>query len=248
MQLEELARKIRARREKLGLKQLDIANALRISPQAVSKWERGENAPDISVLVPLSRLLDVTADWLLSSEDQRTDSLEATVLVTGVKGTYERSRRMDARSFAIWANGMFYSLTELTLHRGGVPIKYLGDQYLAFFSGTDHRRRALETALEARKALSEDLRVGLASGEIYVGAAGHPEYARPDIMGEVVNATFLTREWAETDTESGVAATIATVGEVVAAIRVGQRQEIRFDALSGPLTLCEVWPLGDGSE
>ncbi|MEZ6186165.1 MAG: helix-turn-helix transcriptional regulator [Planctomycetota bacterium] len=28
-----------------------VANALQISAQAVSKWERGENAPDISVLL-----------------------------------------------------------------------------------------------------------------------------------------------------------------------------------------------------
>ncbi|NCQ28719.1 MAG: helix-turn-helix transcriptional regulator, partial [Armatimonadetes bacterium] len=42
MILNELAGRLRQQREKLGLKQLDVANALQVSPQAVSKWERGE--------------------------------------------------------------------------------------------------------------------------------------------------------------------------------------------------------------
>lgn len=227
------------------MKQQDIANALRVSPQAVSKWERGENGPDIGLLVPLARLLDVTVDWLLASERQGTDMFEATVVVTGVKGTYERSRRMDSRSFAIWANGMFSSLTELTLRRGGVPIKYLGDQYLCFFTGTDHRSRALTMALEAREVVTDDLRAGVGSGEIYLGAVGHPDYARPDIMGEVVNVTFLTREWAEVRTESGVAATGAVIGGLDESFRLGVREEVSFNEISGPITLCEVWSRRD---
>ena len=42
MLLSELGNRIRSQRERLGLKQQDIANALQISPQAVSKWERGK--------------------------------------------------------------------------------------------------------------------------------------------------------------------------------------------------------------
>ena len=65
MLLGELGQRIRTQRERLGLKQHDIANALQVSPQAVSKWERGENAPDIAVLGELCTLLGVTTDWLL---------------------------------------------------------------------------------------------------------------------------------------------------------------------------------------
>ncbi len=63
--LRDLAARIRTQREKRGLTQSEVAQALEISPQAVSKWERGENAPDISQLVPLGELLDVSIDWLL---------------------------------------------------------------------------------------------------------------------------------------------------------------------------------------
>ncbi|MFC1735863.1 helix-turn-helix domain-containing protein, partial [Candidatus Hydrogenedentota bacterium] len=57
MLLEELGNRIRSQRKKRGLKQRDVANALQISPQAVSKWERGENAPDVGMLSSLARLL-----------------------------------------------------------------------------------------------------------------------------------------------------------------------------------------------
>ena len=65
MVLDDLATRIRTQRENHGLTQSGIAQALKISPQAVSKWERGENAPDVSQLAPLTELLDVSGDWLL---------------------------------------------------------------------------------------------------------------------------------------------------------------------------------------
>ncbi len=225
----------------MGLKQQDVANALRLSPQAVSKWERGENAPDIGVLAPLARLLGVSTDWLLGSSEGETDMFDATVLVSGMKGTYVRSRRMDARSFAIWANGMFFTLTELTLRRGGIPIKYLGDQFLCFFTGARHQQRGLETALSARETVSEELVVGLNSGEIFLGTVGHPDYARPDIMGESVNVTFLTREWAEARTTSGVAATATVLEGCELEFESQQREEVSFDGLDKPVTLIEVY-------
>ena len=57
------------RREK-GLKQEDLAEALGVSAQAVSKWENDQTCPDISLLPKLSKLLGVTADALLSGEQE----------------------------------------------------------------------------------------------------------------------------------------------------------------------------------
>ena len=52
-----LGERIRARRERLGLRQADLAAALGLSAAAVSKWKRGETAPDIGSLLPLAGLL-----------------------------------------------------------------------------------------------------------------------------------------------------------------------------------------------
>lgn len=240
MQLDELGQRIRSRREKMGLKQQDIANALRLSPQAVSKWERGENAPDIAVLIPLARLLGVSTDWLLDSTEGQQDMFEATVFVSDVRGTYERSRRMDARSFAIWANGMFFSLTELALCHGGVPIKYLGDQFLCFFTGARHAMRGLETAFDAVETVGDELVVSINRGEIYLGTVGHPDYARPDIMGEAVNVTFLTRMWAESHSARGVVATGDVLDVCEAKFTSNLLEEVSFDGLDAPVALYEV--------
>lgn len=242
MVLEELARKIRAQREKRGLKQQDVANALRLSPQAVSKWERGENAPDIAVLAPLASLLGVTTDWLLETGGSHPDVFEATVLVSSVQGAYRKSRHMRPRDFATWANGLFYMLTEVTLRHGAVPIKYMGDQYLCFFSGPSHQARALEAAQSAAAMVAEDLRIALGAGEIYLGAMGHPDYARPDITGEVVNVTFLALGWAEASAGSTIVATLPVIEGAGAQDRAGRRDEVSFTSkgVSTPVTICEV--------
>src|SRR5258706_11363006 len=138
MFLEQLGRRIRERREIRGLKQLDIANALQISAQAVSKWERGENAPDIIVVGPLARILGVTTDWILGCQDAPGTDFEATVFVSSVLGSTARSETMEMRDMAAWSTGLFYQMTEVVLRFGGVPVKYMGDGFLSFFAGDHH--------------------------------------------------------------------------------------------------------------
>lgn len=55
-------------RKERNLTQKDLAQSLHISVQAVSKWERGLNFPDIALLEPLAELLGLTVSELLSGE------------------------------------------------------------------------------------------------------------------------------------------------------------------------------------
>ena len=55
------------RREK-ELTQRDLAERLHVSVQAVSKWELGKNFPDLSLMEPLSDILDLTVSELLAGE------------------------------------------------------------------------------------------------------------------------------------------------------------------------------------
>jgi len=55
------------RREK-ELTQKDLAERLHVSTQAVSKWERGLNCPDIALLEPLAEALGLTVTELLSGQ------------------------------------------------------------------------------------------------------------------------------------------------------------------------------------
>ena len=55
-------------RRKSGLTQTALAEKLNYSDKAVSKWERGESVPDISVLKSIADLFGVTVDYLITSE------------------------------------------------------------------------------------------------------------------------------------------------------------------------------------
>ena len=56
-----------ARKEK-NLTQKDLAQNLHVSVQAVSKWERGLNFPDIALMEPLAELLGLTVSELMTGE------------------------------------------------------------------------------------------------------------------------------------------------------------------------------------
>lgn len=63
-----LSEKILYCRKKVGMSQLDLADALGVSRQAVSKWETGESNPDVTKLPQMAALFGVTTDYLLSDE------------------------------------------------------------------------------------------------------------------------------------------------------------------------------------
>ena len=60
---------IKRLREKKGLTQQQLAEALTVSDKAVSRWETGRGYPDISLVEPLSRALGVSVIELFSGED-----------------------------------------------------------------------------------------------------------------------------------------------------------------------------------
>jgi DNA-binding XRE family transcriptional regulator/uncharacterized protein YbaR (Trm112 family)/SAM-dependent methyltransferase len=75
--LNELGDKIRERRERNNYTQLELATKLNVSPQAVSRWEHGENAPDITIFATLASVLGVSTDWLLSGLAVHIGGIEA---------------------------------------------------------------------------------------------------------------------------------------------------------------------------
>jgi len=55
-------------RKQKNMTQMELADRMGVSYQAVSNWERGNSMPDISKLEDLARALDVTIDQLLGNE------------------------------------------------------------------------------------------------------------------------------------------------------------------------------------
>ncbi len=69
-----IGERIKQLRKKNDLTQEKVADYLCVSYQAVSKWECGLSSPDIGLIVPLAKLLNVTTDELLGvvAEDKDT--------------------------------------------------------------------------------------------------------------------------------------------------------------------------------
>jgi len=66
-----IGKRIAALRREKGLKQEELAQAMGVSAQAVSKWENDQSCPDISLLPKLAKYLGVSVDTLLSGEEEK---------------------------------------------------------------------------------------------------------------------------------------------------------------------------------
>lgn len=60
--------KIITLRKKLGWSQEDLAEKMNVSRQAISRWENGAALPDAQNVLQLSRLFNVTTDYLLNDD------------------------------------------------------------------------------------------------------------------------------------------------------------------------------------
>lgn len=169
MFLEELGGRIREARVSLGLTQTAPANTLQVSPQAVSKWERGENAPDVTLIPDIANLLGVTADRLLGTHVRSERTFTATVCFADIPLFTQRSEKLSPTEVATVINAHYYQITEVALKFDGVPVKYIGDAFLYYFAGPEHERRAL---LAARaEGLAGTFDSGIAATEFTVQGA-----------------------------------------------------------------------------
>lgn len=66
----EFYQKLKKMRAQKGWSQEEFAEKLQVSRQAVSKWENGQGFPETEKLVKMSRLFQVSLDYLLKDEDQ----------------------------------------------------------------------------------------------------------------------------------------------------------------------------------
>lgn len=69
---KKVGTKIAALRKAKDMTQMEVADKMMVSYQAVSNWERGNTMPDISKLLELSQILGVSVEELLGSEKEAT--------------------------------------------------------------------------------------------------------------------------------------------------------------------------------
>lgn len=113
MNQEKIGKFISERRKEKNLTQEQVAETLGVSINAVSKWERGICLMDMSLLRPLSKILDVNVVDILSGEkvsssqinDRYEESIENIV----------KQNKIKSKSFGVY--GMLIIYVMLILYK-----------------------------------------------------------------------------------------------------------------------------------
>lgn len=78
-------------RKEKNLTQKELGERLFVSDKTVSKWERGQSIPNVSLLIPISEILDVTVTELLKGERIQNNSLSLQEIEELVAGSVQLS-------------------------------------------------------------------------------------------------------------------------------------------------------------
>lgn len=101
MERKTIGSLISALRRAAGMTQRDLAEKLNVSDKAVSRWERDESAPDLTLLPLIADLFDITVDELLRG--QRRPAVE---VVENAEQTDYKKEENTHRQKMLLANSM----------------------------------------------------------------------------------------------------------------------------------------------
>jgi len=94
----QIGKNIRKYRKENGLTQEEMAARLGVTAPAVNKWENDNSNPDIALLAPIARLLNISLDTLFSFQEDLTQE-EINALV---QETDDRFKTQDYSEVFLW--------------------------------------------------------------------------------------------------------------------------------------------------
>ncbi len=132
----QLSEKILTLRKQSGMSQEELAEKLNVSRQAVSRWEVGSAQPDASNVLQLSKLFEVTADYLLNDEYESDRDVPA-VKTTEVSANKKIKRiiALCISAFGLFGNFIFYLLSRFIEVRVPHIIYENGKKFYQWSSG-----------------------------------------------------------------------------------------------------------------
>lgn len=141
---------IKTRRINSNMTQKELAEKLGCTDKAVSRWETGKGLPDASFLIPLSNILDVTVNELLTGEKISEETLPQKSddnLVNAVKQTEKAVKK--------WRTTILFLIVALVVCVLSVSLlikKSIDAQNAVAFTGTFNTKNSAAVA-----ALFEEL-------------------------------------------------------------------------------------------
>lgn len=215
---------IKELRKEKGMTQKDLADLLHITDKAVSKWERGLCAPDISLLEPLSDALGASIIELIEGEriiqDEHIEEIEVSVknilnyskneIKHKVKTFRTKYLIITAAcliaiiicGFVIWWGGYFFVIDKSTSPDGAFSV-IVYDKALAGigFSGED----ATSIIVKAKDKERGETRITY--GECtYQGLWWAPDGKKYVIALKYDDREYLALAWMEKNSESNLSA------------------------------------------
>lgn len=109
----QIGRNIASYRKRAGLTQAGLAERLNYSDKAISKWERGESAPDVLTLVQLSEQFGITVNDLLVDPDALPEETGAVqqameqVVEKALKRKADKGTILSLSSILVWFVALF---------------------------------------------------------------------------------------------------------------------------------------------
>ena len=156
----QIGQVIREHRKRLGMTQEQMADRLGVTAPAVNKWERGVTAPDIGLLCPIARLLEVSLEELLSFREELSPAETAELIGEADRrfseGGYDEAYAWVRQTLAQWPNCeklTLYLAEQLTawgrireLPEDRERDSYITDCYIRLLESRDEdvRRQAAE--------------------------------------------------------------------------------------------------------
>ncbi len=121
---------------------------------------------------------------------------DLTIFFSDIVDFTPKVEQMDSEELTSWLNSYMNKMAEITMKYGGTLDKFIGDAVMVFFG--DPRTRGLEEdavaciemaceMVAAAKLLHIDIRVGINSGECFVGNFGSDSRLEYTIIGKNVN-------------------------------------------------------------
>ncbi len=163
MDNKKIGEYILLKRKEKDYTQKQLADIVGVSPRAVSNWENGNNMPDISLLVPLSRALGVSLTEIMEGEDIPDEKLAD----KAESNTISVMRRAKAvKRTVIWIVAAVLSLivlfaaaftTDLIMMKKGKPVVFStwGMQYHPDNFGKENKALSAVKAYIAEKGIKE---------------------------------------------------------------------------------------------
>lgn len=216
---------IRALRKRRGLTQRELAAQLHITDRAVSKWERGLCAPDLSLLEPLSRLLGCSVSELIAGRQSPEPAPEpvneaariaiaysVAELQRKVKGVQRRTIQAAIicatilllfALYALFQRGTFCTVDKIVSPDGTKTAT-------VYSKALDGAHFSFKNATSLIVLLGEGAQLRITYGDcVYRGLWWAPDGSKYVLALEYPDRPYLALAWLERNAESNLSAYLA---------------------------------------